>query len=290
MMFDGRPIRASISTNFMVSPSQRSSLAGIELLKAYFAGPQDVALAEGNEMTRKVWLWLGGVTSILQSIHWLSPLRPTTYLAGRLADDNASRALVAPALLLARLADTVIARLSRAALRRPQGDVRTADMDVPTFVRCVEEFGHDRRVRPVYDERSAAWLLDLLKRKTKFGQLRQRVVYDPSGRIIGWYLWYHTPGELGHVAQIVARPDAASKVLVELFHEAWQGRATGLAGRLEPSLMSELASMVTFFGRKHSWMLLHAKDQEILHAIQAGDAFFTRLEGEWWIPYHEGPR
>ena len=35
--------------------------------------------------------------------------------------------------------------------------------------------------------------------------------------------------------------------------------------------------------------LIHARDPEVLHAVQAGRALLTRLEGEWWMGHHLEP-
>ena len=33
------------------------------------------------------------------------------------------------------------------------------------------------------------------------------------------------------------------------------------------------------------WTLVHAKQQDVCHALQRGDAFFSRLEGEWCLRF-----
>src|SRR5712691_6389509 len=48
MSMDGRPIRAAISHTFMVAPEARTTMAAIQLLQAFLAGPQDLSIAEGN--------------------------------------------------------------------------------------------------------------------------------------------------------------------------------------------------------------------------------------------------
>src|SRR5262249_52807778 len=40
MLLHGRPIRAATSMHFMVDPDSRSTLAGVQLLKTFFSGPQ----------------------------------------------------------------------------------------------------------------------------------------------------------------------------------------------------------------------------------------------------------
>ena len=76
MLWKGDRIRARISTQFIVDPASRG-LAGLELLRAFFSGPQDLSIAdESNRHSRTIWEALGGVTSLVHSMQWLCPLRP----------------------------------------------------------------------------------------------------------------------------------------------------------------------------------------------------------------------
>ena len=50
MWMKGRLIRAAVSSQFIVEPESRFNLAGVQLLKAFLSGPQDLSLAdEANE-------------------------------------------------------------------------------------------------------------------------------------------------------------------------------------------------------------------------------------------------
>src|SRR5215831_18089362 len=86
MRIGGRAIRAAISSMFMVEPGSRSSLAALQLMKAFISGPQDLSLAdEATEGARKLWERLGGHTSALNSIYWTLPLRPASFVNLRMA-------------------------------------------------------------------------------------------------------------------------------------------------------------------------------------------------------------
>jgi len=55
MRIDGRPVQAAVSSMFMVEPNSRSSLAALQLMKAFMSGPQDLSLAdEATEGARKL--------------------------------------------------------------------------------------------------------------------------------------------------------------------------------------------------------------------------------------------
>ena len=47
----------------------------------------------------------------------------------------------------------------------------------------------------------------------------------------------------------------------------------------------ELGQMQCFFRNCGELTLLHSKDPGLLAPILAGNAFFTRLEGEWWMRF-----
>ena len=79
MSVNGRPIQARITSQFVVDPKFRG-FAGLQLLKAALAGPQDITIAdESNADSRILWEGLGGVTSSLYSMCWVYPLRPCQF-------------------------------------------------------------------------------------------------------------------------------------------------------------------------------------------------------------------
>jgi hypothetical protein len=42
-----------------------------------------------------------------------------------------------------------------------------------------------------------------------------------------------------------------------------------------------------FHGRG-SPVLVHSRRRELVDAVRCGDAFLTRLDGEWWMSFHNG--
>src|SRR5262245_22803332 len=46
MLLHGRSIRAATSMHFMVDPASRSTLAGVQLLRTFFSGPQELSLTD----------------------------------------------------------------------------------------------------------------------------------------------------------------------------------------------------------------------------------------------------
>src|SRR5262249_12309872 len=89
MLLHGRPIRAATSMHFMVEPGSRSTLAGVQLLKTFFSGPQDLSLTDSaGAVGSKIWEGLGGATALAYSINWTRLLRPSRYVSLLLARKN----------------------------------------------------------------------------------------------------------------------------------------------------------------------------------------------------------
>src|SRR5713101_5350449 len=65
MSIGGVRIQAAISHTFMVEPARRASLAGVELGKAFLAGRQDLSMAEGGDVSRRMMEGFGGSTALL---------------------------------------------------------------------------------------------------------------------------------------------------------------------------------------------------------------------------------
>ena len=54
---------------------------------------------------------------------------------------------------------------------------------------------------------------------------------------------------------------------------------------MEPSLTVALQGKRVLMQNRAVSTLLHARDQSLLVPFLRGDAFFSRLEGEWWMRF-----
>jgi hypothetical protein len=285
MWMKDRPIRAAISHNFMVEPSKRSSLVAVEILQRFFSGPQDLSIAEGNGLSRRMWEQVGGRVSSVHSIRWIRPMKPARYLLSLVSRHGCPRPLAWALTPGLALVDVAARHWKGTPFRRPELETVGEPLDVPTLLSCLLRFSKGRALRPGYDLQSLSWLLQYLERRNARGQLR-RILVRKNGEIIGWFLYYAKPGEVSELVQIGARSQAdTGHVLRHLFDDAWSQQAVAVSGQLEPFLMPALSEEPCLMhrGRKGTWFLLHSHDDRILHSFDVGDAFFTRLEGEWWI-------
>jgi hypothetical protein len=286
MSFHDRPIHAVVSSQFMVAPEWRASLAAFQLGKAFLTSGQDLSIAdEATEAARRIWEFVGGTTALLYSLYWVRVLRPAGFLASRLNGGPRRTPLsrvLAPA---CRAADAVATRLPRTPFRHAVPMLSAGELDAPTLQQCIADASRDCALRPEYDRRSMAALLDVAARKPGRGTLHKVVLKKDGGAIAGWYLYHACPGGPGEVLQLGGRPHEIANVVGHLFHHAWTHGVTALAGRLNMTSLADFAGQGCFFRYRGHWTLVHSPHAGIVDAFRHGDAYLTRLEGEWTTRY-----
>jgi hypothetical protein len=139
------------------------------------------------------------------------------------------------------------------------------------------------QLRPYYDEISLATTIQRAAQRK--GALRKVLLKDKANDIAGWYMYHYEPGGLAEVLQIVSQEDYQIPVIAHLSSDARDHGATAAVGRLEPGLAGPLANRFCFFFRRKHAMLVHSRFPEIISSIHSGQAFISRLEGEWCLRY-----
>ncbi|HEY6198072.1 MAG TPA: hypothetical protein VI231_05640 [Candidatus Binatia bacterium] len=280
MSLNGRPVRAAISSQFIVDPARRSTLAAIKLLQAFINGPQDLSIAdEANDASRKLLESLGGSTALLYSLYWFRILQPAQFLLSRAGGvpQSVARALFP----VCRVVDAVTVRLPRSPLRRSAPSVTGVDLGTADLLDCLSRVPRRCALRPEYNERSLDWLLRVLARNDEWGELRKVAVRTDGGEIAGWYIYIVAPNGLGEVLQIGAYDQTIKLVLDHLFDHAARHGAAALSGRFEPAFVQQFHEKYSMFHHRGHWLLLHSNNPELVQTIHRGSAFLTRLEGEW---------
>lgn len=287
MWLNGCRVRAAISHSFMVDPASRSTLAALQLVKTYFTGPQDISLADANHLSERMWGLAGGTTPLLYRIRWTRALRPARYALSWLKKRGVTRLAVGGLRPVCRAADAVVTSLPSSPFRQTRPSLAGEELDGSALADCLSEFSRTRSLRPEYDKRSVGWLLAMLGRKAHLGTLRKVLVRDATGRVAGWYLYYLKRGDIAEVVQAGGRDDSISRVFDHLFYDAWQSGAVAVSGQVDPAYMQALSDAHCIFrlDRHSGGVRLHSRHEEVLQTILRGDAFLTRLEGEWWIPF-----
>ena len=272
MQLQGRPLLAAVCSQFVVDPAERGQ-AGLQMLKRCFAGAQDLSITdEAGDCTRKIWEWCGGAAVMPYSIHWLRLLRP-------------ARAVLPTALSpLARLVDAAAAKVTGRLRPTPPSGSR-APINPETLLGCLTGAAKRCSMTPVYDGSSVQWLLERARRQVAQGAVRALVVHDDEGAMAGWFIYHAQRGGRAEVLQIGSEPRQHRHVLDHLFEDAWQHDVAMLSGRFEPAFAPQLSEQGCFSYRRGYWTLVHANQQAVAHTLQRGDAFFTRLEGEWCLRF-----
>ena len=85
----------------------------------------------------------------------------------------------------------------------------------------------------------------------------------------------------------MATENSIDRVLQNLFQHAWRQGAVAVQGRLEHSLVAALSRQYCVFRYFGPLCLIHSKDTGILSSVFSGQGLLTRLEGEWWMSFHE---
>ena len=248
-LWRGRPILAAVATQLMVAPGTHGSI-GTKLVQAFFAGAQDLSLSDtANDAAKRIWLAMGGVVSPGRRMGWHRPL-----------DGHSG----------------------------PPVGTYTATLDPGELLPCLIDVLNSYRLAPTYDLRSLAWLLSMAAAKKQFGRLKGGVVRDAVGAAVGWVLYYvGASGRQAEVLQIGGIPGARGLILEHAMWQAWSHGARELLGRVEPALLSALAAGQCKLTAAGPWVLLKARDPELLADLEPGreDTFLSRLDGEWWLAF-----
>jgi hypothetical protein len=283
MSMNGRDIMAAVSHSFIVEPGARSSLAALQLMRHFMTGPQELALAEGNETSRRIWEGVGGSTSLVYSLYWTRPLRLGHYVLSVLKRRGLSAGMAAILRPGCSLLDIISRHIAQGAFQLPEPRAEGIEMDPEMMLASLAALPRTRRLRPSYSVDALSWILETLSEKPGRGRIRKILVKD-AGKVLGWYLYCLSPGPIAEVIQIAGDEETMGTVLDHLFFQATQDGAIAVAGQLDPVLFKVLGTKSCVFHHDgSSWMLLHARNQEVIDAIQNGRAFLTRMEAEWWI-------
>lgn len=278
MLMKGKPIRAAVCSKLMVEPESRSSLAAFHLMKRVLSGPQELTISDlADNGGRKLWEAFGATTSFLYSIYWTRLLSPTLFAISRLLKNRAPSFVkfFRPLSVL----DTFVRRV---APFPPTVESPAWEEELTEDMLCngLADSANSPALRPEYSPHSVRWLLEMASRREKQGALQKILVLSPDGALAGWYIYYLKPGGLSEVLQVHAQRGSIGLVLDRLFYHAWQHGAVAVTGRMEPKFIESLWSRRCLFGLQGHWFTAFSKRLDILAAINSGEAFLTRLEGE----------
>jgi hypothetical protein len=290
MSMRGRSIRIAFGGNFVVRPESRMTLAGIHLLRTYMAGPQDLSQTDSaNDVSRALLMRLGFKTILPLSIHWMRPLRPAqyaVYTVSRGMTPVISAGLNLAATPFCSAFDYISAKASSSPFRQAAPSLEAGELETETLLRCLSDFRDGYSLWPEYDSRSIEWLLRFMARMEAHGALRKLTLRNSSGKTVGWYVYYRKRGGVAEVVQIGGARPFIKDILDHLFHDAWNYGAIAIHGIVDTRLMAEFSDKNCIFTCRGGWTVAHSPNPELLDLLNSGDAFLSRLDGEWCLGFH----
>jgi hypothetical protein len=286
MCLSGEVIRVGLAGNFVIHPKARSGVAAPGLLAAYVASSHDLLLTDSaNDISRHLFQRVGFKTVPALNIHWARPLQPgqyAVYAVSRRMSSTASTALRFVTKPLSAVVDRMSHKILRSGpvLKMP---LFAEDLSSETLLQCFAEYHRSYALWPEYDAQLLRWLLRFMARKQKRGTLRTIWLRDESRKSIGWYLYYTRHGAIGEVVQVCGKPNLFKAVLQHLFQDAREQGVIALHGVAEYQRIFDFSDQGCFFTCRGGWVLAHSHRAELLDILQRGDAFLSRLDGEWCL-------
>jgi hypothetical protein len=285
VVLDGRTLVTACSGPLVADPEVGVVAPGLQLTRAYLAGPQHLSVTDGaNEVMRRIWLRVGGVSSPLLSLGWTRVLSPFSFAAAVKAGRNGSTSS-AVAQRVGRGLDVLATPAAKRWLAVAPPSTTSEVLTPKSMTGALAEVTAGFRLRPDYDERYLEWLFAELDAIESRGDVSRRLVRNRDGRAIGWSIAFVPQNGIASVLQVAARPDDAGLVLDDLFSSAAERGAVAVTGRLEPHLVQAITDRPCII-RRSDGVLIHSNDPDVVRVALTGESFLSRLDGEWWMAPH----
>lgn len=283
MSLNGNRIHAVIGGNYMIDPEHPNPLAGVKILKKLISGPQDVTYSDTATATaRRIWEGLESESIQLYSMQWLKILRPTQFALSMATRKTVFSPLATLAKPFSFVSDRSLAAFPKSPFRLKVSNVHAEELSVHELFDAIGRFSSRFSLKPEYTEQSLTWLIRNAEGKKEYGPLRKIALFNSQKKMVGWYMYYPNSDNLGHVLQLGAEKRTIDAVLSHLFNDALRQGSLALAGGVEPGFIQEFSLHNCIFIHRNSSLVVHTKNKELLNALHQGNAFLTRLEGEWW--------
>jgi hypothetical protein len=282
MSYRGRKLRAAVPTSLSIDDPKRDKMAGVQLVRAFLSGPQDLSISEPiSTPAQGLWEKLGGVCVPSESMEWLRVFQPCTLPLAQKGNSLPLRAAKGCAKALDLVARKVTGDYF-APGDNPRGVSRDADAKDDELFAAISEFKNTYALHPIWPGKVMKWMFDHTDQNGARGPLHRRIVYGPGNKALGCYLYQGRPGGIAWTMQLLARPNAIEPVLDAMFAHAWNLGAVAIKGRTELRLLDPLMRRKCLFFRRHS-AVVHSRDPELVAAVKAGEAITSGFAAEAWL-------
>lgn len=282
MIINGRPIRAAIAGSFMVDRPEENPLAGARLLRAYFAGPQDLSISESaNPVSQAMWERLGARVASQYSLEWFRILRPAGSAVAMAAESMPAARFGAG---VGRAIDGLAGRTGLKAFALDGGrnhGFGSHDADGDAIAASMPNLAENWALRPDWSAGQLARRLDHAGLKERHGPQVRRIVTGRGGKPIGCYIYYGRPGGIAWVLQILAGRKDFGAVVDDLLRHALEHGCVAVRGKTCPGLGEALLTRRCLYFHRSS-TVYRTSDPEVSAALAGGDALVTGLAGESW--------
>lgn len=278
-----RMITVANCHHLMATDEARKQLMPMRLLQQFLTGPQDISFSDGStESTRQLWKRLGGEPVIGESIYYKIPLRPASFAAGHFLKKYQNR--MGDSLRFFSSCTDSIAGKMRIPLfykKKTQNSFVPLSMEIiRVLMRKMEPY---YMLFPDYDPSDIERLFQLLDCETRYGTLYKVAILGANDQPIGWFIYFAQKGGVCEVIQAVSLPGKESELFDSVTWHAFSMGGVELSGRLMPRQLKTPFTTKSISLPARMWTLMRSNDIELKHAIQSGNAFMTRLEGDLWL-------
>ena len=279
MLLGAERLTAITSTELMVAPEARG-FVGPTLLRRLFEGEQDLTYSDrSTHQAKALYEGLGGSTAVWYSLYWTVPLDGSRLNFERAVAGGAARGLTTRAL---RRAAKSLDRLSSRFIRSSADRLLTRDEPlVPeTVINSMRKVTGQDALIPEYEIHTFVWLLQRL------AELPGRLVtvqVRHEGALVGWFVYAIRLQGYAEVIQLAALAGRQGMVLDHLLHHAGGEGVGVLRGRLDRWFAPVFSDRGVPLTLGHPWTVVRSRRQDVVAQFLSGNAFFSRLEAEWWI-------
>jgi hypothetical protein len=283
----GKPMRVMFGGNLVVHPEYRSGLVAPRLVNTFRSNRYDIAMVDSaNNISKQILQRMGYEVVPALNIHWRRPLRPVQYGIYGVSVAATSSTLGRMAQVaqpLCRVADAVVSRIPANPFRQREPRLQGMDLDLETHLNCMVQFRQGYSIWSEYSLESLGWLTNWMERQAFRGVLRKIVLQDRNQKIVGWYLYYAKRGAVGEVVQIGGFPNSTKDILDHLFWDAQQQGVIGLHGVVDSRRIPDFSDRGCFFTCRGGWTFATSPNPEVMQLLERGEAFLSRLDGEWCL-------